>query len=71
MEYKVVVSALKRGRKGLNSNQIKLIAIAAMTIAHLTWAFFPGLQHVWYVFALQVDSSHHVVFHCGGMPFHS
>lgn len=32
------VSVLKRARKGLNSNQIKLIAIAAMTIDHLTWA---------------------------------
>ena len=48
------MSVLERARKGLNSNQIKLIAIGAMTIDHLTWAFFPGLQHVWYVFALHV-----------------
>ena len=38
----------------LNSNQIKLIAIIAMTIDHLTWALFPGTQAVWYVFALHI-----------------
>ena len=32
--------------KKLNANQIKLIAIVAMTIDHLTWAFFPGTQAV-------------------------
>ena len=41
-------------KKRLNSNQIKLIAIIAMTIDHLTWTFFPGLQAVWYVFALHI-----------------
>lgn len=41
-------------KKGLNSNQLKLIAITAMTVDHLTWAFFPGTQHVWYVFALHI-----------------
>ena len=41
-------------RKGLNANQIKLIAIIAMTIDHLTWAFFSGTQAVWYVFALHI-----------------
>lgn len=39
---------------GLNANQIKIIAIAAMTIDHLTWAFFPGTQAVWYVFMLHI-----------------
>ena len=38
----------------LNANQIKLIAIFAMTIDHLTWAFFPGTQAVWYVLALHI-----------------
>lgn len=38
----------------LNANHIKLIAIIAMTIDHLTWAFFPGTQAVWYVFGLHV-----------------
>ncbi len=40
--------------KGLNSNQIKLIAIIAMTIDHLAWAFFPGMQKTWYVVALHI-----------------
>ncbi|MBO4887475.1 MAG: conjugal transfer protein TraX [Firmicutes bacterium] len=38
----------------LNGNQIKLIAIIAMTIDHLTWVLFPGTQAVWYVFALHI-----------------
>lgn len=41
-------------QKMLNANQIKLIAIVAMTTDHLTWAFFPGTQAVWYVFALHI-----------------
>lgn len=41
-------------KKTLNANQIKLIAIVAMTIDHLTWAIFPGTQAVWYVFALHI-----------------
>lgn len=41
-------------KKHLNANQIKLIAIIAMTVDHLTWAFFPGTQAVWYVFALHI-----------------
>ena len=38
----------------LSGNQLKLIAIIAMTIDHLTWAFFPGLDRTWYVLALHV-----------------
>ena len=30
--------------KGLNSNQIKLIEIIAMTIDHITWLFFRGVK---------------------------
>ncbi|MBQ9032471.1 MAG: conjugal transfer protein TraX [Parasporobacterium sp.] len=41
-------------KKILNANQLKLIAIIAMTIDHLTWAFFPGTQAVWYVFCLHI-----------------
>lgn len=41
-------------KKKLNANQIKVIAIIAMTIDHLTWVFFPGTQAVWYVFALHI-----------------
>lgn len=40
--------------KHLNGNQLKLIAIIAMTIDHLTWAFFPGYQKVWWVFCLHI-----------------
>ena len=29
-------------KQGLNSNTLKMIAIIAMTIDHLAWAFFPG-----------------------------
>ena len=35
--------------KGLNANQLKLIAIIAMTVDHLTWTFFPGFSHAWYI----------------------
>lgn len=45
---------MEKTRRTMNSNQIKMIAIVAMTIDHLTWAFFPGTQHVWYVFALHI-----------------
>ncbi len=41
-------------QKHLNANQIKLIAIIAMTIDHLTWVIFPGLQTTWYVYALHI-----------------
>ncbi|MBQ6265261.1 MAG: conjugal transfer protein TraX [Clostridia bacterium] len=41
-------------QKGLNSNALKLIAIAAMTVDHFTWAVFPGTQKVWYVIALHI-----------------
>ena len=34
-------------RKQLNSNTIKLIAIAAMTIDHIAWAAFPGYPREW------------------------
>ena len=40
--------------KGLNSNQIKLIAIIAMTIDHVTWLLFPGFQHTWWVYGLHI-----------------
>jgi len=40
--------------KGLNANQLKLIAIIAMTIDHLTWNICPGYSTVWWVVALHV-----------------
>ena len=38
----------------LNSNQIKLIAIIAMTIDHITWLLFPGCQPIWWVCCLHM-----------------
>ena len=35
--------------KGFNANQLKLIAILAMTIDHLTWTLFPGYATQGYV----------------------
>ena len=40
--------------RGLNSNQIKLIAIIAMTIDHVTWLLYPGFQKIWWVMLLHV-----------------
>lgn len=37
-----------------NSNQIKLIAILAMTVDHLAWAVFPGMNTAWYVYCLHI-----------------
>ena len=34
---------------GLNSNQLKLIAIVAMTVDHLAWTLFPGYDTRWFV----------------------
>ena len=41
-------------KNGLNSNQIKLIAIIAMTIDHITWLLFPGCQKIWWVMGLHI-----------------
>ncbi len=40
--------------KGLNSNQLKLIAILAMTLDHLTWTLFPGYSTEWFVILLHI-----------------
>jgi len=36
-------------KNGLNSNQLKLIAILAMVLDHLIWTLFPGYNTQWYV----------------------
>lgn len=41
-------------KKILNSNHLKLIAITAMTIDHVTWLLFPGFQTAWYVVLLHI-----------------
>lgn len=40
--------------KGLNANQLKLIAIAAMTLDHLTWTLFPGYNTAWYAILFHI-----------------
>lgn len=35
--------------KGLSANQLKAIAILAMTLDHLVWTLFPGYSTEWYV----------------------
>ena len=35
--------------KGLTSNQLKVIAILAMTLDHLVWTLFPGYDTRWFV----------------------
>lgn len=40
--------------KGLNANQLKLIAILAMTLDHLTWTLFPGYSTEWYVILFHI-----------------
>lgn len=42
------------GTKGLNANQLKLIAIVAMTIDHLTWTLWPGYSREWWVLLLHI-----------------
>ena len=41
-------------KRGLNSNQIKMIAIIAMTVDHVTWLLFPGCQKIWWVILLHI-----------------
>ena len=38
----------------LNSNQLKLIAIVAMTIDHISWALFPDFPKEWWIIALHI-----------------
>ena len=40
--------------KGLSANQLKLIAIIAMTADHLTWTLWPGYDRQWFVICLHI-----------------
>lgn len=40
--------------KGLTANHLKLVAIAAMTLDHLTWTLFPGYSTEWFVILFHV-----------------
>lgn len=44
----------KNGFGGFNGNQLKLFAIIAMTIDHLTCVIFPGYDHRWWVLLLHL-----------------
>ena len=39
-------------KEGLDASTVKIIAIIAMTVDHLTWLLFPGLQKEWYILFL-------------------
>ena len=39
-------------KEGLNASTVKIIAIIAMTVDHLAWLLFPGLQKEWYILFL-------------------
>lgn len=41
-------------KKGLSGNQLKLIAIAAMTFDHLVWTLWPGYDLRWWVLLLHI-----------------
>ena len=41
-------------KKGLNSNQLKVIAIIAMTTDHLTSVIFPGYPKTWWILLLHI-----------------
>lgn len=41
-------------KKGLTSDQVKAIAILAMTIDHAAWTLFPGYSREWYVLLCHV-----------------
>ena len=41
-------------QKGFNGNQLKLFAIIAMTIDHLTSVIWPGYHYEWWIIALHI-----------------
>ena len=41
-------------QKGLNANQLKVVAIAAMTLDHFTDVLFPGYPTEWYFLAIHL-----------------
>lgn len=45
---------MERIKRGLNGNQLKLIAIIAMTVDHLTWTLWPGYDRHWWVLLFHV-----------------
>jgi hypothetical protein len=41
-------------KRGLSGNQLKLIAIFAMTVDHLAWTVFPGYPTTWYSYVCHI-----------------
>lgn len=54
MEKSHQTNMMQSSNRGLNSNQLKLIAIAAMTIDHLAWTIVPGYSREWWVLLLHL-----------------
>ncbi|NLZ68156.1 MAG: conjugal transfer protein TraX [Spirochaetales bacterium] len=40
--------------KGLNSHQLKLIAIVAMTLDHLSWVIWPNYPTIWWIVLIHI-----------------
>ena len=49
-----MTESAKIQKKGLNSNQLKGLAIVAMTIDHLVSVIFPGYPKEWWIIALHI-----------------
>ena len=80
LDDKIISVLIMTKNKLLNSNQLKLIAIVAMTVDHIAWAVFPGypldavpvIMHIIgrAVSNWQVDLPDYVLFYCRGLPLH-
>ena len=62
-------------RSGLDSNALKLIAIAAMTADHIAWFLFPGLSDRPsadnFAYHRQAYLPDNVLFHCRGLSLYA
>ena len=70
-------------RSGLDSNMLKLIAIAAMTVDHIAWLLFPGnigsFRKQFFVWPSADNFAYHrqaylpdnVLFHCRGLSLYA
>lgn len=66
--------ALTMERKTLDGNQLKVIAMTAMTIDHVTCVLFPGYPKDWWILLLQHHrqdgGAHLLVLRGGGILLH-
>ena len=59
-------------RSGLDSNMLKLIAIAAMTADHIAWLLFPGYPTDPLPIILHIiGRPDNVLFHCRGLSLYA